>query len=182
PGVTSHGVVTTLVAEIPQVLEYPDQRQPFAGGFGLVDQQHSIEMIPPGAELRLRLAGALVFELRLIAAQNLAHHFARYPQLAADRLDRLALHPGKSAYLQNCLHNKRPNKKPPMKPEAVVTPSSEGVPFGSRSPRQRGPYSMLNHIPALQRIGRGAAIPSAEHALRAHQRRHHHQPQLQRVG
>jgi len=63
-------------------------------------------MIPPGVELRLRLADARVFELRLVTAQNLAHHFARYPQLAADRLDRLALNAGKSPYLQNCLHKK----------------------------------------------------------------------------
>nr|WP_307777822.1 molybdopterin cofactor-binding domain-containing protein [Rhizobium sp. AB2/73] len=32
-----------------------------------------------------------------------------------------------------------------MKPEAVVTPSQMGVPFGRRSPQMRGPYSMPNH-------------------------------------
>ncbi|MFK4260139.1 amino acid ABC transporter ATP-binding protein, partial [Agrobacterium tumefaciens] len=32
------------------------------------------------------------------------------------------------------------------KPEAVVTPSQMGVPFGRRSPHLRGPYSMPNHI------------------------------------
>lgn len=48
-------------------------------------------------------------------------------QLPADRLDQLALHTGKPTYLQNCLHNKHPNKKPPMKPETVVTPSQMGA-------------------------------------------------------
>ncbi len=32
-----------------------------------------------------------------------------------------------------------------MKPEAVVTPSQMGVPFGRRSPHLRGPYSMPKH-------------------------------------
>ncbi|MCD2183669.1 hypothetical protein LQK81_16540, partial [Rhizobium sp. GN54] len=41
---------------------------------------------------------------------------------------------------------KHPNKKPPMKPEAVVTPSQMGVPFGRRSPHVRGPYSMPKHM------------------------------------
>ena len=45
----------------------------------------------------------------------------------------------------------------------------------SRDPRRAG-------LPAVQRIRRGTALPSAEQALRAHQRRHHHQPQLQRMG
>ncbi|WP_246726889.1 J domain-containing protein, partial [Rhizobium laguerreae] len=47
-------------------------------------------------------------------------------------------------------HNKHPNKKPPMKPEAVVTPSQMGVPFGRRSPQMRGPYSMPNHNQATK--------------------------------
>ena len=33
-----------------------------------------------------------------------------------------------------------------MKPEAVVTPSQMGVPFGRRSLHVRVPYSMPNHI------------------------------------
>lgn len=37
-------------------------------------------------------------------------------------------------------------------------------------------------IPAIQRLGRGAAVPSAEQTLRAHQRGHHHKPELQRMG
>ena len=37
-------------------------------------------------------------------------------------------------------------------------------------------------IPAVQRIRRGLAVPSAQQTLRAHQRRDHHQPQLQRMG
>ena len=37
-------------------------------------------------------------------------------------------------------------------------------------------------LPALQRLGRSAAVPSFEQTLRAHQRRHHYEPQLQRMG
>lgn len=37
-------------------------------------------------------------------------------------------------------------------------------------------------IPAVQRFGRGVAVPPAEQALRMHQRRNHHKPELQRVS
>ena len=39
----------------------------------------------------------------------------------------------------------------------------------------------LGYLP-FSAIGRGVALPPAEQALRAHQRRHHHQSQLQRMG
>ena len=48
-------------------------------------------------------------------------------------------------------------------------------PFRSRHPRRAW-------LPAVQRLGRRPALPPAEQALRAHQRRHHHQSQLQRMG
>ena len=45
-----------------------------------------------------------------------------------------------------------------------------------RRPRRVG-------LPAIQRLGRCAALPSAEQTLKAHQRRHHHhEPELQRMG
>jgi hypothetical protein len=37
-------------------------------------------------------------------------------------------------------------------------------------------------ILALQRLWRGAPVPPAEQALRTHQRHHHHEPELQRMG
>ncbi len=37
-------------------------------------------------------------------------------------------------------------------------------------------------VPPVQPSRRGAAVPSAEQALRAHQRDHHHQPELRRLG
>ena len=40
-----------------------------------------------------------------------------------------------------------------MKPEAVVTPSQMGVPFGRRSPHVQGPYSMPNHTLACRTFG-----------------------------
>ena len=39
----------------------------------------------------------------------------------------------------------------------------------------------LGYLP-FSASGRGPAVPSAQQALRAHQRRDHHQPQLQRMG
>ena len=48
-------------------------------------------------------------------------------------------------------------------------------PLRSRHPRRA-------RLPAVQRLRRRAALPPAEQALRAHQRRHHHQSQLQRMG
>ena len=43
-------------------------------------------------------------------------------------------------------------------------------------------HPLRTGIPAVQRIRWGAAVPPDEQALRAHQRCHHHQPQLQRMG
>ena len=37
-------------------------------------------------------------------------------------------------------------------------------------------------LSAFQCLWRSIVVPSAEQALRAHQCRHHHQPQLQRMG
>jgi hypothetical protein len=48
-------------------------------------------------------------------------------------------------------------------------------PPGSRDPGR-------TWLPAVQCIRRRAALPSAQQTLRAHQRRHHHEPELQRMG
>src|SRR5271169_3494184 len=48
-------------------------------------------------------------------------------------------------------------------------------PLRSRHPRRAW-------LPAVQRLRRGLALPSAEQALRAHQRNHHDESQLRRVG
>ena len=47
-----------------------------------------------------------------------------------------------------------------------------------RRPRHPG----RTRLPAVQRLRRGFALPSAEQALRARQRHYHHQSQLRRVG
>src|ERR1700712_2511383 len=47
------------------------------------------------------------------------------------------------------------------------------------APRPR--YPGRARLSAVQRVRRRAAVPPALQALRAHQRRHYHQPQLQRV-
>lgn len=99
PRIAPNRVVTAIVAQIAQVLEYPDQRQPFTLRLGLIGQQHAVGMVPPGTELWLRLTGPLVFELRHFTAQNLPHNFPRHAQLTEDRLDRFTLHPRKPTYL-----------------------------------------------------------------------------------
>jgi len=45
-----------------------------------------------------------------------------------------------------------------------------------------GDHVARGDIPAVQFIWRGAALPSAQQALRAHQRHHHRKPQLLRMG
>ena len=99
PGVAPDSIVTALVTQITQTLEYPDQRQPFARGPGFIGKKQPVELVAPGTKLRLKLTVPFVFELRLVGTQNLANHLARYAQLTADRLDRLALHMCKAAYL-----------------------------------------------------------------------------------
>ena len=58
------------------------------------------------------------------------------------------------------------------KPGQIAAPAR---PLRSRHPRR-------TRLPAVQRLRRRLALPSAEQALRARQRHHHHQSQLRRVG
>jgi hypothetical protein len=61
------------------------------------------------------------------------------------------------------------------RPRGAQGRSPAARPLRSRHPRRA-------RLPAVQCLRRSIALPSAEPALRAHQRRHHHQPQLQRMG
>ena len=51
--------------------------------------------------------------------------------------------------------------------------------YAAREETRREHLIALRQISALQSVRRGHAVPSAQQALRAHQRRHHHQPELQ---
>src|SRR6202043_3948808 len=44
PGVTAHGVVTTVIAALAQLLKDPYQRKLFASGFGHVRRQEAVEI------------------------------------------------------------------------------------------------------------------------------------------
>src|SRR5208282_4111862 len=57
---------------------------------------------------------------------------------------------------------------------AIGVQAIEAHPLRSRHPRRAW-------LPAVQRLRRGLALPSAEQALRARQRHHHNQSQLRRV-
>src|SRR5271166_1024395 len=55
PGVTANCVVTALVAERPQLLENPNERQPLARWLAAVLQKQGIKPIAPRPDLRLGL-------------------------------------------------------------------------------------------------------------------------------
>jgi hypothetical protein len=57
-----HCVVAAPVAEAPQLLEYPHQRQPLPPRPRCVPREDPIELLPPSPDLRLRLDAPLVFE------------------------------------------------------------------------------------------------------------------------
>jgi hypothetical protein len=71
-GVAPDGVMPALAAEPAKVLEDPKQRHPLPGAPRRVDGRQPIEVVPPRAELRLRLDAALVFEGGLLGRQHLS--------------------------------------------------------------------------------------------------------------
>ena len=127
PGIPPDRVVAALVAKPAQRLEQPDQRQPLAAGLGLVGLKQLVQPLPPCAKARHRLLLALVLEVRRLRPDHLTHGLARYPQLAADRLDRFALHEMGPTDPRNRLHNKHPK------------PALDHYESHSEPHRQRGP-------------------------------------------
>ena len=140
PGVTSHRVIASGVAELAQLLVNPDQRQTFARRFARVGRQEPIKLFLPGADLGQRLTLAGIRELRRVRPDHLPHDFPRHPQLAADRLDRFALLKIRPADFGDRLHNQHPDLDL-RSSKVIVDHVVSRVPIGRRSPRKRGPYS-----------------------------------------
>lgn len=112
--IADQGFVDRRVGEV-EVVDVLGQRQLGDGelvfdGAGLLLRYLGLQEITdnPG---RLVLVLALLAELRLLRTQDLAHHFARDLQLAADRLDRLPLDQRQPTYLCNRLQNQHPKHK-----------------------------------------------------------------------
>src|SRR6185369_1465813 len=145
PGIASYRVVAALVTEPAQLLENADQRQPLTTRLALVCKQQVIKLFAPPVNPRQRLASAFVPKLGRLRPNHLAHDLPRYPKLAADRLDRLLLDEIGPPNLCNRLHYQHPKTGSHVRHGSHCGPAVPGVPFGCRSPRKRGPYSMPIH-------------------------------------
>ena len=119
PGVTPHGVVTTVIAAPAQLFEDPDQRQLLASGLGRVPCQQSVEFCCPPPQLWPRLYQPLVLERGLSRPQHLP-----------DREKMLAPYPG------NRLHNQHPQPPASLQSRQRNSPIYRGSIFGRRSPPQ----------------------------------------------
>ncbi len=91
-GISADGIVAACVSQGPKLLVDPDQRQTLAGRLVRVAEQKLVELLLPRADPRHRLVLALIAELRLVRAQDLAHRVARHMQFPHDLLQRPALH------------------------------------------------------------------------------------------
>ena len=148
PGIASYRIVAALVSEPAQLFENADQRQPLTTRLAFVRQQHVIKLFAPRIDPPQRLAVSLVPELGRLRPHHLAHDLPRYPKLAADRLDRLLLGKVGPPDLCNRLHYQHPKTGSHVRYGSHCGPAVPGGPFGCRSPRKRGPYSMPIHTPA----------------------------------
>src|SRR6202795_1197511 len=90
-GVTTHGVVATVIATPAQLFKDPDQRQLLASSLARIPSQQSVELCFPSSQLRPWLDHTLVLERGLARPQHLPHRVPRYLQVPGDLLDRLAL-------------------------------------------------------------------------------------------
>src|SRR4029077_12403654 len=104
-----------------QLLEYPDQRQPFTHRSRLIIRQHPVEIAVPCSQLRPRLHRPHVLKGRRSRSQNLPHRVPRQLQLTRDLLDRLALNTVLAPDPDDRLHNHHP-PPPARHPKRVSLP------------------------------------------------------------
>ena len=105
-------IVAARITTPSQILENPEQRQPFAARLRLIARQQRIEIILPRSNPRQRLVPASVAEFRLRRTHNLPHDLPRNPQVPADLLDLLALRKIRPPNSRNRLHHQHPNPGP----------------------------------------------------------------------
>ena len=107
-GIAPHGVVRTLEPLAPQQIVDPRHPQPIASMPRFIPHQQRIEPLLEGTDPRQRLNRAMIVERTLGRPDRLAHNLARQPQIARNRLDRLAarmLAPDPD----HCLHHQHPD-------------------------------------------------------------------------
>jgi hypothetical protein len=156
------GIIPALVAETAEVLIDPQQRHPVPAAPRRIRGQQPVKLVPPGAELRLRLDVALVIEGGLVRAQNLPHNLPRHLQLAADLLDRLPLNKVRPAYFGDRLHNQHPNLGSRYL-GSTYEPHRQGGPFWKPITPETG--SLLRASPHLGDQPQTASSARARHSL-----------------
>ena len=131
--IPAHGVIATVVAKGPEILEDANAVRRSRFGFRAF-RQHPVEFSAPGAELRLRLDAALVGELRRAGSHHFPTGLSRDTQLPADLLDRLPLLKICPTDFAIVSTTSIPNTAPDCLWN-TMDHRIKGVPFGSRSPR-----------------------------------------------
>ena len=109
-GEPMNAVVGAVISAPAQFLEQPLGRAALTLrqlGFLLQDLRQSLD---PVAQLRRWLNAPRVFELRLVAANDLAHRRARCRKRAHNLLDRAALLEIGASYLANLVHANHPHQ------------------------------------------------------------------------
>ena len=144
PGKAMDAVVGTLVAAAAQLLEKPLRRTPLPLGKRRLGLQQPGQVIHPGSQLRRRLDVAFIFELGLIATDNLAHRRPRNPKLPGNRLDALPPVVKSPPYLSYRIHTNHsplsPSNRPATAKRKGLCQSSTRVRIGRENPRRGGRY------------------------------------------
>ena len=71
--IAPYRIIAAVVSLVAQFFIYPDKRQAFALGMPSIVGQHIIQLRTPGIDLRTRLGGTVIAELRRTGTYHLAH-------------------------------------------------------------------------------------------------------------
>jgi hypothetical protein len=144
--IAPHRVVAAPVAEAPQLREHPHQREPLSPRAPCDLREDPVELLPPRADLRLRLHAPVVLEGRLVAPDDLTHRVARHVRVPADLLDRPAAYKVLAAHPRDRVHTLQPPPaRPCLRTGTLHQAGGRGSIFGRRSPRSVGQHSMPIH-------------------------------------
>jgi hypothetical protein len=114
-GVSPDRVITAVVAEGPNLLVKPDQRQPFARWLAFVGRQKPLDLGLPRSDPRQRLSLSFIGKIGLVGTQNLVNRVARHMQFPDDLLHRPALHMEGPSNTRNRIHSLQLPLHPPPK-------------------------------------------------------------------
>src|SRR5208337_4642855 len=158
PGVTANCVVTALVAERPQLLENPNERQPLARWLAAVLQKQGIKPIAPRPDLRLGLDIPFIAELRRLRTDDLPNHLPRNAKVAANRLDRHLPREIRRTNFGYRLHDQHLDLGLPNNQEACVDPYPRGPDWMPITPKTGSLFHADSH--ADHRRGSSATAAS----------------------